>query len=522
MRNSIRHLLPKLACLMLLAASHAQADDISEATKQDAKLIQTFINPTTIAIAKLDVKRLSLPTAVQQSLTADNQGQSLLAWLVAMQQNLQPLSAAMADDHIYIVIDMPISSGQTPVRFIAKRAPQLDLKKLSEFLARLKFSPAEIQGDFIWTSPFQSIANSNKIAISDSTLPAIRPDLANAIHTVAGFPVQLLFLPPDYLRTTFRELLPELPTKFGGSPTATVLDGIRWAAIGVDPATLKSTATIQSNSPVAAQAFATEIPKMLSLAIAQIPENGQSQALKSLVSQIEPTVTGDRISVLFNADKLSVVAAALLNQIIAPLSTREKMDNFKQLLLAMHNYASAYEVFPPNKDARKEDGSSLLSWRVYILPFIGEAELYSQFNLKEPWDSEHNLKLLEKMPSIFSGHASLQAPPGSLKPGYTTYVAPVGTGTVFGGTKPTKFADVTDGTSNTVVLVDVKPEFAVPWTAPKDYNFKVDQAAAGLATSEGQFIAALGDGSVQTFSATLPNQTIINLFQMNDGNAIQF
>jgi hypothetical protein len=72
------------------------------------------------------------------------------------------------------------------------------------------------------------------------------------------------------------------------------------------------------------------------------------------------------------------------------------------------------------------------------------------------------------------------------------------------------------------VLVEVKPEFAVPWTAPADYNFKVDQAAAGLETSEGQFIAALGDGSVQAFPATLPNQTIINLFQMNDGNAIQF
>ena len=440
-----------------------------------------------------------------------------------MQQNLQPLSASVTNDQIYIAFDMPFSDGQTPARFFAKRAPQLDLKKLNGHLARLKFSPAEIQGDFVCTSPFQSIANSNKIAVSDSTLPAVRPDLANALQTVADYPVQLLILPPDYLRTTFRELLPQLPAKFGGIPTATVLDGVRWAAIGVDPATLKSQATIQSNSQVAAQAFATEIPNMLSLATALIPDRGQSQVLKSLVNQIESTVTGDRISVSFSVDKLSVVAAALLNQIIGPLNTREKMDSFKQLLLALHNYADAYKVFPPNKDARMENGSSQLSWRVCILPFIGESELYAQFHLKEPWDSEHNLKLLEKMPGIFSSHASLQVPQGSVKPGYTTFVAPVGTGTFFGGTKPTKFSDVTDGTSNTIVLVEVKPEFAVPWTAPTDYNFKVDQAAAGLASnSEGIFIAALGDGSVQTFSATLPNQTIINLFQMNDGNAIQF
>ena len=522
MRNSIRHLLHTLACLILLATSHVKADDISEATKQDAKLIQTFINPTTIAIAKLDLKRLTLPSAVQQSLTADTEGQSLLAWIAAMQQILQPVRQSLADEVVYVAIDMPFSSGQTPVRVFAKRAPQIDLKTLNEQLARVQFSPAEIQGDFICTSPFQSIANSNKIAISDSTLPAVRPDLASAIQTVAEFPVKLLVLPPDYLRVTFRELIPQLPAKFGSIPTATVLDGVRWAAIGVDPATLKSQATLQSNSQVAAQAFATEIPKMLLLATAQISDSGQSQVLKSLVSQIVPTLSGDRISASFSADKLSVFAAALLNQIIGPLNTREKMDDFKQLLLAMHNYTEAHKVLPPNKDARQEDGSSLLSWRVYILPFIGESELYAQFNLKEPWDSEHNLKLLEKMPSIFSGHASLQVPPGSVKPGYTTYVAPVGTGTVFGGTKPTKFSDVTDGTSHTVVLVEVKPEFAVPWTAPTDYNFKVDQAAAGLATSEGQFIAALGDGSVQTFSATLPNHTIINLFQMNDGNAIQF
>ena len=521
MYTSIRHLHHTLACLILLAASHANADDISEATKQDAKLIQTLINPTTVVIAKLDLKRLSLPTAVQQSLAADTKGQSLLAWITAMQQNLKPISASMAGDFIYIAIDTPFSGGQTPLRVFAKKAPQIDLNKLNEQLARVQFSPAEIQGDFICTSPFQSIANSNKIAVSDSTLPAVRPDLANAIQAVAEYPVQLLVLPPDYLRTTFRELLPQLPTKFGGIPTATVLDGARWAAIGVDPATFKSQATIQSNSPGAAQAFATEIPTILMLAAEQLSDSGQTQAIKSLVSQMRPAVTSDRISVSFSGDQLGVLAATLLNQIVAPLNTREKMDKFKQLLLAMHNYADAHKSFPPNKDARKDDGSSHLSWRVYILPFIGESDLYAQFNLKEPWDSQHNLKLLEKMPSIFSSYPSL-VPPGNIKPGYTTYVTPVGTGTVFGGIKPTKFSDITDGTSNTVVLVEVKPEFAVLWTAPTDYNFKVDQAADGLASYEGQFIAALGDGSVQTFPATLPNQTIIHLFQMNDGNAIQF
>src|SRR5262249_19374530 len=44
-------------------------------------------------------------------------------------------------------------------------------------------------------------------------------------------------------------------------------------------------------------------------------------------------------------------------------------------------------------------GKGLQSWRVHLLPFLGEDKLYKEFRLNEPWDSDHNKKLLSRMPA---------------------------------------------------------------------------------------------------------------------------
>ena len=56
------------------------------------------------------------------------------------------------------------------------------------------------------------------------------------------------------------------------------------------------------------------------------------------------------------------------------------------------------------------DEKPLLSLRVHVLPDLGYEELYREFHLDEPWDSEHNAKLVAKMPREFGG---------SLLPGHT-------------------------------------------------------------------------------------------------------
>jgi hypothetical protein len=56
-----------------------------------------------------------------------------------------------------------------------------------------------------------------------------------------------------------------------------------------------------------------------------------------------------------------------------------------------------------------------LSWRVGLLPYIGEKALHEQFKLDEPWDSAHNKPLIEKMPEVF------ESPRGNAPAGHTFY-----------------------------------------------------------------------------------------------------
>jgi len=89
-------------------------------------------------------------------------------------------------------------------------------------------------------------------------------------------------------------------------------------------------------------------------------------------------------------------------------------NNLKQMGLAMHNYMDVNKSFPAHAVYSK-DGKPLLSWRVMILPYIEQDALYRQFKLDEPWDSDHNKKLMAQMPKIYGRRgprrfiASLQA-----------------------------------------------------------------------------------------------------------------
>ncbi len=138
---------------------------------------------------------------------------------------------------------------------------------------------------------------------------------------------------------------------------------------------------------------------------------------------------------------LAVAVAPALARPAAPQPTRnEHVNNLKQIGLAMHAYHDSYKGFP-SAAIYSKDGKPLLSWRVAILPFIEEGNLYNQFKLDEPWDSEHNLKLLDKMPKTYG-------PIGNNKDDKTKTYYRVFTGpnTVFDGKNKTRLQNILDGT----------------------------------------------------------------------------
>jgi hypothetical protein len=199
----------------------------------------------------------------------------------------------------------------------------------------------------------------------------------------------------------------------------------------------------------------------------------------------------------------------------ASATRMQSTNNLKQMALAMHNYLDVNKTFPAHASHDKQ-GRPLLSWRVHILPYVEQGALYKEFHLDEPWDSPHNKKLIARMPTIY------HSPLSRAGAGKTTYLVPAGKDTMFPpGPKGLRIQDITDGTSNTIMMVEVDDEHAVPWTKPDDLRFDPRQPLKGLGSPrQGWFIAAFADGSVRVISRTINPQDLRGLMTPQGGEVI--
>jgi len=194
-------------------------------------------------------------------------------------------------------------------------------------------------------------------------------------------------------------------------------------------------------------------------------------------------------------------------------SRMRSANNLKQIGLALHNYHDAHGAMPPQAVYDK-DGKALLSWRVLILPYIEQDVLYKKFKLDEPWDSAHNKKLLAQVPPIFAAIDGKNTVPHG-----TFYQVFHGKGAMFEGKRGTKFAGITDGLSNTLMVVEAAKD--VPWSKPDDVPFDADKAVPKLgAFFEDGFNALFGDGAVRFLQRKLKADTLKAYITRNGGEVI--
>jgi hypothetical protein len=171
----------------------------------------------------------------------------------------------------------------------------------------------------------------------------------------------------------------------------------------------------------------------------------------------------------------------------ALLTSRSNMLN---LSFAMLSHRITHRRFP-EATAFSKEGKPLYSWRVLLLPFIEEEQLFKEFRLDEPWDSEHNKALIPRMPAAYAPVI------GKHKGKYVThYQVLVGGGAMFEEMKKIAEADIQDGPANTIMIVEA--EEAVPWTKPDDlvYDSKKPLPKFGGLFKDG-FHAAFADGTVR-------------------------
>jgi hypothetical protein len=137
--------------------------------------------------------------------------------------------------------------------------------------------------------------------------------------------------------------------------------------------------------------------------------------------------------------------------------------HLKMLAIAIHHYHDEWGQFPPAvvKDAQ---GKPLYSGRVLLLPYLEQQSLYDAWNLSQPWDSPQNLPLARTTLEYFHDPSA-----GKGRLSQTDYLFITGRGTIFEDGPPIHLYDVTDGSSNTIMMVEVK-QSGISWAEPRDLN----------------------------------------------------
>jgi Protein of unknown function (DUF1559) len=214
----------------------------------------------------------------------------------------------------------------------------------------------------------------------------------------------------------------------------------------------------------------------------------------------------------------------------------QSLNNLKQIALAFHMYHDEHGHFPP---AVIEENGVTRSWRVELLPYLGQQAIYDAYRKDQPWDSEQNKALLARIPPLYkdpsdpsersstsyfvlTGPHALPLEAGQAGAASTLFSdKPVGLKTGNGA----KLPSIIDGTSNTLLVVEAKR--STPWTKPEDVPFDPAKAAELLQKEIGGnhanvFLAAAADGSARTISKTLDPQTLRSLITPAGGEPVGF
>ena len=158
--------------------------------------------------------------------------------------------------------------------------------------------------------------------------------------------------------------------------------------------------------------------------------------------------------------------------------------------IALLTYNQTYGRFPPAFLAGK-DGTRMHSWRVLILPFLEQNDLYNKYKFDEPWNGPNNIKLVEQMPQVY--HCPM-APRGD---NTTSYVAVVGDETMWAPDRAVTRSDIPDGASR-LELVEIANS-KILWTEPRDLS--LDEAVQGVNGQDGKGIVSPHQGGANAVQA---------------------
>jgi len=198
------------------------------------------------------------------------------------------------------------------------------------------------------------------------------------------------------------------------------------------------------------------------------------------------------------------------------------VGNLQMLGLAVRNFESAYKRLPPiSRSGRSDEPADQvgLSWRVQLLPFLGEINLYHQFRLDEPWDSEHNRQFIERMPAVFAGSNQRLSAQGK-----TRFVRPYHSEALhFSHTAGAKIgATGLAGLSNTILAVVADEERSVIWTKPEDLDIAWENPSTGWDTGFANVVPlAMADGRIVSLPRSTSDEQVRALLSRSSSGLVR-
>lgn len=234
-------------------------------------------------------------------------------------------------------------------------------------------------------------------------------------------------------------------------------------------------------------------------------ENTKPKVLYGVVIAIVVLSALGVLTALFLPARAVSRVAGLRNQSLA---------NLQRIAAAMLRYEQDHGHLPAAA-VTGPDGSTKHSWRIELLPYLGERKLYDQYRLNEPWDSQHNKRLIKQMPAVYQS-------PGNDSSGMAAYFVPVGPRTLFGNADGPKLSEIQDDRAATIMLADAKRE--IPWTKPEDIVVDLENDD-GLPSLGGlqklAYLFAFADGTVDCVFNDLDKDELKKMLTIAGGEFVE-
>jgi hypothetical protein len=482
--------------MMLSLVGPAVAQDLD--AKAVMRLAAPYVNDTTQIVAYVNVPKLTLANVFNAIGAIHGPNKSLaMASDFAQEQQAKLRKAGIV--HVVTVLNLSDTSGQQPptIVAIAPLGANAAVDELLKMIGQVPGVTAKVEKGtlLVHFGPREAAAAKEQA------------NFTFGMNALGDLPVRIVAAPSADVRKFMEQVVRQLPPALGGGDITPLARGMHWGGVGADPDQLAGRFVLQAKDSVAAGNLKAIVNKGV-----ETLDKALDGKVRSL---LEVKETKGRISVAVDkkaAETILQLAAAKAREDAPRLQT---VNNLKQLALTMHVYFDANRILPARAifDAT---GKPLLSWRVHVLPYIEQGELYNQFKLDEPWDSAHNKKLIAKIPPIYVSLFSKVTEPGK-----TTYLALTGKGSIFDGNKGISLRDITDGTSNTIFAVDANDTRAVIWTRPEDFPIDTPDPLAGLVRPGAKgFYAGFADGAARFIPTSIQPAQLRALFTRNGGERV--